>query len=99
MAAAPDGPDLGAWKDPGVPAGPQDLHCGRAAVTLLCCISEHQRLQSQPYGSPDEGKHGAPYPAGLAVALANCFSENPTGKGEMSLLLDSFLQYSHHHGN
>jgi len=70
MAAPAEGPHLGARKDP---AGPQGLHCGRAAVTLLCCISEHQCLPRACTANPMglQGKHGALYPASLALACCS----------------------------
>jgi len=102
MAAPAEGPHLGACKDP---AGPQGLHCGRAAVTLLCSTSDHQHLPRAFKANHTRLLMKASmvhsiqpvYP--LLVALSSSLSENPTGKGEMCFFLDSFSQCSHHHGN
>lgn len=93
---------MGACKDS---AGPQGLHCGRAAVSLLCSTSDHQHLPRAFKANHTRLLMKASmvhsiqpvYP--LLVALSSSLSENPTGKGEMCFFLDSFSQCSHHHGN
>lgn len=88
------------------PSGSPGLVFRGAAAALVCSISGHRNLPAALPAAPAPHLTGAgtvgyskhtvwPRPA----ALATCFSHNPTGKGEMCLLLDGLSQGSHHHGN
>lgn len=99
IAASAEGPDLRLGKDLSIPAGLQGLCFGRAAAAPVCSISDCQHLPGAFRASPMRplvkesvvvySSHPVwPRP----IALATCFSENPTGKGEMCLLMDNFSQ-------